>query len=405
MGSSRSKEVTLVTMEVQGAFDAPFKRKLLHTMQIQGFHPNLLRLINFFLYDREIQVRLGAVTISTYRVECGIPQGSYLSPVLYMLYIALLMLQGLNLRLRFGYADDIAIYRASKSLDTNFILFAQDIRDITSYGCENKIFFAPEKLEMIHLSWERGNHTPDIVVNGELTVNPITISDASSSASTSIGNSRDNLTKTYKPSQSFMGKLIQTVYVPSLLHGCGACILTGSLRDIVHLAMNKMSRAVIPVWKTTHIATLCLDSGLPSIEKVGAMLPSISRPHIVPPHYSPCYQTNQIGERMKEKASDNFKKRWAALLAHEVTGRLAGYGYVIYQGRCQVASESEAINSFSYLFDAEVIKVSNPYTFILTTGPLSGASEATPLTFEGFTITHRQEYPRFVSALGIRPVT
>jgi hypothetical protein len=42
-------------------------------------------------------------------------------------------------------------------------------------GAENKIFFAPEKLEMqIHLTKKSGNHAPQCIVNDELTIDPIT---------------------------------------------------------------------------------------------------------------------------------------------------------------------------------------------------------------------------------------
>lgn len=61
----------------------------------------------------------------------GTPQGSPLSPVLYMLYLAELLLQ--DTELRFGYADDVALYRASPSLDENIDALKQDVTNILSY--------------------------------------------------------------------------------------------------------------------------------------------------------------------------------------------------------------------------------------------------------------------------------
>jgi hypothetical protein len=51
-----------------------------------------------------------------------------LSPILYTLYLAELLNQ--DRALRFGYADDINIYRASKNLDENVQLLANDIQAI-----------------------------------------------------------------------------------------------------------------------------------------------------------------------------------------------------------------------------------------------------------------------------------
>ncbi|KFZ25062.1 hypothetical protein V502_00457 [Pseudogymnoascus sp. VKM F-4520 (FW-2644)] len=89
-----------------------------------------------------------------------------------MLYLAELLAQ--NPSLRFGYADDICLYRASKSLDTNVRLLAKDTREILAYGNANKIFFAPEKLEMIHLTLKTDQYAPPCIVSEDLTITPIT---------------------------------------------------------------------------------------------------------------------------------------------------------------------------------------------------------------------------------------
>jgi len=81
---------------------------------------------------------------------CGTPQGSPLSPVLYTLYLAELLNQDTNRR--FGYVDDVCLYRASNSLDENVRLLAEDVRAINEWGAANKVAFAPGKLEIMHLT-------------------------------------------------------------------------------------------------------------------------------------------------------------------------------------------------------------------------------------------------------------
>jgi hypothetical protein len=54
--------------------------------------------------------------------------------------------------LRFGYADDLCLYRATKILEQNVELLAVDVRSILEYSNKNKIFFAPEKVEIIYFS-------------------------------------------------------------------------------------------------------------------------------------------------------------------------------------------------------------------------------------------------------------
>ena len=68
-----------------------------------------------------------------------------------MLYLTELMQQ--DTAHRFGYADDICLYRAASTLESCNELIASDIRQINSWNCDNKIAFAPEKMGVVHLTW------------------------------------------------------------------------------------------------------------------------------------------------------------------------------------------------------------------------------------------------------------
>ena len=108
------------------------------------------------------------MTTGYYDVECSTPQGSLLSPVLYILYLVELLAQ--NSSLRFRYADDICLYRASKSLDINVRLLAKDVREILAYSNTNKIFFILKKLEIIHLITKKDLYAPRCIVSKDLTI-------------------------------------------------------------------------------------------------------------------------------------------------------------------------------------------------------------------------------------------
>src|SRR5439155_24665689 len=90
------------------------------------------------------------------------------SGVLYALYLAELIKAGG--KLRFGYADDICLYRAAHTPEESNLLVANDVRDVIQWGDDNRVAFAPEKLEMIHLTRQRGTIALSYVVNDTLTI-------------------------------------------------------------------------------------------------------------------------------------------------------------------------------------------------------------------------------------------
>ena len=168
---ARGKHVSLITMDVQGAFDTLLKNRLIKRMAEQDWPAQTLYFVDSFLAERHIRVRLGQETTPNYRTECGTPQGSPLSPVLYTLYLAELL--NSDTTHRFGYADDISLYRATHSLDENVEQLAEDVRQINEWGAANKITFAPEKPEMIHLTRQCGQYNPLCIVDEDTTIKPV----------------------------------------------------------------------------------------------------------------------------------------------------------------------------------------------------------------------------------------
>ncbi|ESZ96630.1 hypothetical protein SBOR_2997 [Sclerotinia borealis F-4128] len=100
------KKVTIITMDVQDAFDALLKKRLLARITKQGWPKNLFLLINSFLTERKVRVWLEQVTTREHPITCKTPQGFSLSPVLYMLYLVELLSEDTSLR--FGYVIECA---------------------------------------------------------------------------------------------------------------------------------------------------------------------------------------------------------------------------------------------------------------------------------------------------------
>jgi len=300
---ARGQHVTMVTLDVQGAFDALLKNKLLHRMKGQGWRTETLQLVNSFLSDREVRVRLNKETTPFHTVRCGTPQGSPLSPVLYTLYLAELLNQ--DTARRFGYADDINIFRTSHSLDENVGKLAQDLRDIYAWGDTNKIAFAPEKVELLHLTRQKGDYAPACTVDDQLTIQPTpkdgalrwlgvwfdrklkfkTHVAARAAKARKVAQHIRSLARVkYGPPAAALRKAVVTCVLPSLLYGAEAWyggrtkpprIMRATRKKEVstrmgwHISMiDKIialaARGVLPSFRTTPTATIFRDAGLPS---------------------------------------------------------------------------------------------------------------------------------------------
>ena len=102
-------QVDVVALDMAKAFDR-FNHKLLMDMVGRlGLDRWVVRWIGDFLRNRVQRVRVGEELSEVVKVNCGVPQGSILGPLLFIIYVNDLKGVG-NIKLRL-FADDILIYK------------------------------------------------------------------------------------------------------------------------------------------------------------------------------------------------------------------------------------------------------------------------------------------------------
>lgn len=302
-------KVTMVTADVKGAFNGLLRKRLIFRMREQGWNLKTLKLVNSFLSDRTFMVELEGIATEARRAKCGTPQGSPWSSILYMLYLAELFQQ--DTKLRFGYADNLCLYRASRSLEENTKLLAGDIESILGWADNNKVPFADEKWEMIHLTKAKQDGNPRIQVPGKLTIEPVpVVKDVSnklmpalkwlgiwvdrkltfrrhviqraSSSMTVARQIRALANMQYGAPADALRKVVIACVTPTALYGTEvwyggrekpAVNRSQAGKDLVdsrvgwHIDQLQRSlltaaRAVIPVWRTTPTSIIFRDAGL-----------------------------------------------------------------------------------------------------------------------------------------------
>ena len=125
-------QVDIIYLDMSKAFDKVSHEKLLKKLQHYGFGGSLLAWFRSYLRDRSQRVTVPGTTSSSLPVTSGIPQGSILGPMLFLLYVNLLPDTVHNSQLA-AFADDTKIFKTIKSLlDT--VALQKDISNLVTWS-------------------------------------------------------------------------------------------------------------------------------------------------------------------------------------------------------------------------------------------------------------------------------
>lgn len=80
-------ESQLISLDIAKAFDAVWHKCLLSKMTSFGFDISLVQWTESFLSNRSIRVVMDGISSDRYGLQAGVPQGSCLSPTLFLIFI------------------------------------------------------------------------------------------------------------------------------------------------------------------------------------------------------------------------------------------------------------------------------------------------------------------------------
>ena len=103
-----SMETRAIFLDLSKAFYRVWHKGLIHTLQCSGISGNLLMLLQDFLHNRKQSVILNGQASKWQTVPSGVPQGSVLSPLLFLVYISDIV-ETVNCDIRL-FADDTSIF-------------------------------------------------------------------------------------------------------------------------------------------------------------------------------------------------------------------------------------------------------------------------------------------------------
>lgn len=160
---------TVLSLDISGAYDHTSHKRLLHNMKAARFPDWVAKFTQSFLQDRTTQLSFGGYTSPPIRTSTGIPQGSSLSPILYLYFTSNLLIRlSRGSTFPLGFVDDTNILTFSKSTEQNCRTLEEANRICEHWATTHGSAFAPNKYQLIHFTrrLKRFNMTAKINIPG-----------------------------------------------------------------------------------------------------------------------------------------------------------------------------------------------------------------------------------------------
>lgn len=151
-------------LDIKGAFDYVSKPRLLLILARLGLPRNLSSWVSSFLSDRKIQLAFDdRIQPDPVSIDIGIPQGSPISPILFLLYVRDIVLEN---EFQLSYIDDFCIAVTSNSARANCMRLEGLVQRLFTLAKSQAVQFDPGKTELIHFTTQKNAPQESIKIEG-----------------------------------------------------------------------------------------------------------------------------------------------------------------------------------------------------------------------------------------------
>ena len=154
----------MVFLDVSKAFDRVWHKGLIFKLKQNGIDGDLLEWISDYLSGRKQKVVIRNTSSSLMKVQAGVPQGSVLGPLLFLVYINDIAESLLSLTRLF--ADDSSLLYSAATIKDIEGIINHDLRMLVSWAAQWLINFNPLKTEVMLFTLKFIESFPNIIFDG-----------------------------------------------------------------------------------------------------------------------------------------------------------------------------------------------------------------------------------------------
>lgn len=149
-------------LDVKSAYPSVHHKRLIHILRRQNCPEYLVQLIQHFLNHRTTSLRLEDFMSHEFEISNGLPQGSPISVILYLIYNSSLLIDNpITLtaqRISIGFVDDITHLVANNTVEQNIEDLEEEGRRSLRWASTHGAIFDKRKAQLMHFTHRQHNN-------------------------------------------------------------------------------------------------------------------------------------------------------------------------------------------------------------------------------------------------------